>query len=283
MPLYRTCRLLASSPGVGIAPETTPVKYVPSMLNIQNAMWWNQRKSSYRASYREKSWLERTNWLSFNKVGGHPVLHRKYSREALQMALEMIPKDFQVADVPRPPQRVRAQSEGIVGRWYTNYWTLHSIKYQCLLASLSPSTSSSDLQSQNDFRASKKKLAGGSGTSSFPPASGPSLEWRWGERDQPMTNYEEPHMFVDFEETKALRDYRSRWININRSLVGMTQKMKNAEEEARYMSYKKTQEQFWSNRKVFINRVKSMNNQGSLSSSKDLPIKTFNIKAFLSE
>lgn len=278
MPLHSTFRLLASSPGVGIAPETTPVKYVPSMLNIQNTIWWNQKKSPYRATYREKSWLERSNWLASQKVGGRPVLQRKYSREALQMALEMIPKDFQVADVPRPPQRVRAHSEGIVGRWYTNYWTLHSIKYQCLLASSPHSSSSLETQQGQSGAPQETSTTDASRSSSSPP-----LEWRWGERDQPKTNYEQPHMFVDFEETKALRDYRSRWININRSLVGMTRRMKDAEEESRYMSYKRTQEQFWSNRKVFINRVKSMSNQGSLTSSKDLPIKTFNIKAFLTE
>lgn len=287
MALHNSFRLLASSPGVGIAPETTPIKYVPSMLNIQNSIWWNQRKSPYRATYREKTWLSRSNWSSFNKVGGNPVLRRKYSREALQMALELIPRDFQVADVPRPPQRVRAHSEGIVGRWYTNYWTLHSIKYQCLLASSpssssSASSSSSFVDDQNDdYNKDSRNMATDRVQTSSSHVH--PLDWRWGERDQPKTNYEQPHMFVDFEETKALRDYRSRWININRSLVGMTRKMKDAEEEYRYMSYKKTQEQFWSNRKVFVNRVKSMTNQGSLTSSKDLPIKTFNVKSFLSE
>lgn len=266
MPWYPTLRRLAVSPGVGIAPETTPVKYVPSMLRIENSMWWNQKQSPYRATYREKSWWERQRWGAFTK-SGRPVLQRKYSREALAMALEMIPEDFQVADVPRPPQRIRAQSEGIVGRWYSNYWTLHSIKYQCFLANLPCASSSGN----------------GEGSEAKKAITGPSLQWRWGERDRPRTNYEEPHMFVDFEETKAIRDYRSRWININRSLVGMTKRMKEAEEEQRYMSFKRSQEQFWSNRRVFVNRVKSMSNQGTLTSSKDLPIKTFNIKAFLSE
>lgn len=261
-PFQCTLRRLAVSPGVGIAPETTPVKYVPSMLNIQNMMWWNQKKTPYRATYREKTWLERSRWGAFTK-SGRPVLRQKYSREALQLALEMIPEGFEVSDVPRPPQRIRAQSEGIVGRWYSNYWTLHSIKYQCFLASPPASSSSSGDLNEND--------------------NSNTLVWRWGEREQPKTNYEEPHAYVDFEETKALRDYRSRWININRSLVGMTKRMKEAEEEARYMSFKRTQEQFWSNRKVFINRVKSMSNQGTLSSAKDLPVKTFNVKAFLSE
>lgn len=262
MTIGRSLCRLAASPGVGIAPETTPVKYVPSMLNIQNALWWNQRKSPYRATFRERTWIERSRWGSFNK-GEREVLQRKYSREALRMALEMIPKGFKVSHVPRPPQRIRAQSEGIVGRWYSNYWTLHSIRYQCFLANKGTDVSSSG------------EVEGGDDDSLLP--------WRWGERDQPKTNYEEPHMYVDFEETKALRDYRSRWINVNRSLVGMTKRMKEAEEESRYLSYKRTQEQFWSNRKVFVNRVKSMSNQGSLTSAKDLPVKTFNMKAFLNE
>ena len=154
----------------------------------------------------------------------------------------MIPEGFEVRDVPRPPQRIRAQSEGIVGRWYTNYWTLHSIKYQCQLA---------------------------------------NVEWKHGERFRPRTNYDEPYLFVDFEESKAVRDYRSRWMNVNRSLVGMTKKVKEAEEEKRFSRYKKRQDSFWSDRKMLIARVKSMAGQGLLDSSADLPVKTFNIKAFL--
>lgn len=235
---------LASSPGVGIAPETTPVKYVSSMLNIQNAKWWNGRgKGPYRATYNERSWLEKSRWGAFQK-GGRQILRSRYSPEALRAALAMVPPHFETCDVPRPPQRIRAQSEGIVGRWYTNYWTLHSIRYQCELA---------------------------------------GVEWPFGERQRPRTNYEEPHMYSDFEETKALRDYRSRWINVNRSLVGMSRRMKEAEEESRYLHFKKVQDTFWSNRKVLVNRVKSMHNQGTLQSAKDLPIRTLNIKAFLSE
>lgn len=235
---------LASTPGVGIAPETTPVKYVPEMLNIQNAMWWNQRgKPHYRSTFNEKSWLQKSRWGAFAKEG-RQVLRQRYSPEALKAALAMVPEGFETCDVPRPPQRIQAQSEGVVGRWYTNYWTLHSMRYQCQLA---------------------------------------GVEWPFGERQRPRTNFDEPHMYTDFEETKAIRDYRSRWINVNRSLVGMSKKMKETEEEARYMQFKKVQDTFWSNRKVLVNRVKSMHNQGTLRSAKDLPIKTLNIKAFLAE
>lgn len=243
MLLQRTLPRLASSPGVGIAPETTPVKYTPMMLNIHHSLWWDGKRQPYRATYRERSWLEVSRWGAFTK-SGRPVMRQRYSPEVLKAALAMIPEGFEVADVPRPPQRIRAQSEGIVGRWYTNYWTLHSVKYQCLLA---------------------------------------NIEWKHGERQRPVTNYEEPHMYVDFEESKALRDYRSRWINANRSLVGMTKRMRESEEEARFMQFKKVQDTFWSNRKVLVNRVKSMHNQGTLASAKDLPIKTLNIKAFLME
>lgn len=233
----------ASSPGVGIAPETTPVKYAPSMLNIRNMLWWNGKRNPYCATYREKSWLELSKSGAFQK-GSRPVMRQWYSAAALREALRMIPPGFEVADVPRPPQRIRAQSEGIVGRWYTNYWTLHSVKYQCMLA---------------------------------------HVDWTHGERQRPRTNYEEPYLYVDFEESKAIRDYRSRWINANRSLVGMSKRIKEAEEEARYMQFKRTQETFWSNRKVLINRVKAMHSQGTLGSPKDLPIKTISIKALMSE
>ncbi|KAH9600376.1 hypothetical protein LSM04_006978 [Trypanosoma melophagium] len=241
--LHRTSVLRAASPGVGIAPETTPVKYVPSMLNIQNMMWWNGRRSPYRATYREKTWYDVSRTAARTK-GGRAIMRQKYSPDALRLALAMVPAEFEVADVPRPPQRILAQSEGIVGRWYSNFWTLHAVKYQCMLA---------------------------------------GVEWPFGERQKPRTNYEEPFFFVDFEESKALRDYRSRWINVNRSLVGMSKRIKEAEEEARYMQFRRQQDTFWSNRKVLVNRVKSMYNQGTMTSAKDLPIKTLNIKAFLAE
>lgn len=241
--LQRTSGCLAASPGVGIAPETTPIKYVPSMLNIQNMMWWNGKRSPYRATYREKTWYD-VSRIGARTKGNRPVMRQKYSPEALRMALEMVPEGFEVADVPRPPQRILAQSEGIVGRWYSNFWTLHAVKYQCQLA---------------------------------------NVAWPFGERQRPRTNYEEPFFFVDFEESKAVRDYRSRWINVNRSLVGMTKRIKEAEEETRYMQFRKQQDTFWSNRKVLVNRVKAMHNQGTMASAKDLPIKTFNVKAFLAE
>ncbi|CUG01801.1 Hypothetical protein, putative [Bodo saltans] len=236
-------KALASSPGIGIAPETTPVKYTPSMLKLSHSKWYDGKSIPYRATFREKSWLDVSRRGAFNK--GHRVLlTNTYSPAALQEATKMIPSGFEVRDVPRPPQRIRAQSEGIVGRWFTNYWTLHSIKYQCQLA---------------------------------------RVPWEFGERQKPTTNYDEPFVYTDYEESKALRDFRSRWINVNRSLVGMSKRMKESEEEARFSKYRRVQETFWSNRKVLINRVKSMHNQGTLDTARDLPIKTFNIKAFLAE
>jgi hypothetical protein len=59
--------------------------------------------------------------------------------------------------------------------------------------------------------------------------------------------------------------------------------MKEAEDEARFMAFRKQQDGFWTSRKVLINRVKAMHNQGVLQSAKDLPIRSFNIQAFLSE
>eukprot|EP00796_Vickermania_ingenoplastis_P004677 gene4678-3370_t len=282
------------------------------MLNIQNMMWWNGKRSPYRATFRERSWLEKSSPKSYGRDPNVPVLQQKYSREALQMAVEMIPSAFRVADVPRPPQRIRAHSEGIVGRWYSNYWTLHSIRFQCFLANqgLHDDGSSSNRTPEEGgstatlHTTQKPALKGGEqqhtsavavgsvsssaaaavalpSEAAAQPNQRPSsiIAWHWGDREQPKTNYEEPHMYVDFEETKALRDYRSRWINIHRSLAGMTKRMKAAEEESRFLGFKRAQEQFWSNRKVFVNRVKSMANQGSITSAKDLPIKTFNLKA----
>ena len=236
---------LASTPGVGIAPETTPVKYVPQMLNIHNSMWWNGRRNPYVARYRETNWTRTFGGNAFaNGKGNKALLARNYSPQALEAALAMVPVGFEVRDVPRPPQRIKAQSEGIVGRWYSNFWTLHAVKYQCLLA---------------------------------------GVDWRFGERFKPTTNYDEPHFFVDFEESKLIRDYRSRWINVNRSLLGMTKRMKDVEEETRFINFKKQQDGFWSNRKVLVNRVKAMHTQGVLESAKDLPIRSFNVQAFLSE
>lgn len=240
--LRSSTRALASSPGIGIAPETTPVKYTPYMLNIQHSKWFDGLSNPYRATYREKNWLA----VSARRTakGNKSLLNTHYSPAALKEALKMIPEGFEVRDVPRPPQRILAQSEGVVGRWFTNYWSLHSIKYQCMLA---------------------------------------KVPWTHGERQKPVTNYDEPFVYTDFEESKAIRDFRSRWINVNRSLVGMSKRMKESDEEARFMKFKRVQETFWSNRKVLINRVKSMHQQGTLDTARDLPIKTLNIKAFLAE
>jgi hypothetical protein len=242
--LHYSKRALATSPGIGIAPETTPVKYTPYMLKIQHTKWFDGKSNPYRAKFREKSWLQVASRGSNLNKGNRVLLWKTYSPAALQEAITMIPEGFEVRDVPRPPQRIRAQSEGIVGRWFTNYWTLHSIKYQCQLA---------------------------------------KVPWAFGERQKPITNYDEPFVYTDFEESKAIRDFRSRWINVNRSLVGMSKRMKEAEEEARFMRFKRVQDTFWSNRKVLVNRVKSMHNQGTLDSANDLPIKTLNVRAFLAE
>ena len=121
--------LRASGPGIQIAPETTPVKFIPQMLPLKNSLWYNGIRNPFLGAYRERSWLhtwpaKRYGWEKFNRN----LLYRMYSPAALRAALDMIPPGFEVRDVPRPPQRILAQSEGIVGRWYTNYWTLHSIK-----------------------------------------------------------------------------------------------------------------------------------------------------------
>lgn len=240
MLLSRTRPLLASSPRKQICPETTPVRVTRQMLNRQDSVWWNGIKPQYAAAYVERTW-EHT-WPATEEgwvKGKAPVLHTRYSAAALREALTMIPPWFETGDVPRPPQRVRAQSEGIVGRWYTNYWTLHSVKFQCMLA---------------------------------------GIPWRWGERERPITNFEQPYAYVDYEESKALRDFRTRWINVHRSLVGMTKRMKEVEDEGRFIAYRRMQDRFWSDRRVLINRVKSMKAAGSVRQS-DLPIATMSLRA----
>lgn len=230
---------LASSPHLQLNPETTPIKVTRQMLNRQDAKWWNG-VTPMHASYVERTW-ERT-WPATERgwiKGKEPVLHTRYSAAALNEALRTIPPWFETSDVPRPPQRVQAQSEGIVGRWYTNYWTLHSVKYQCLLA---------------------------------------RIPWRFGERERPITNYEQPYAYVDYEESKALRDYRTRWLNVHRSLVGMTKKMKDAEDETRFITYKRMQDQFWSDRRVLVNRVKAMKTSKAIT-QRDVPIPTMNLRA----
>lgn len=241
----RTVRALAAHPDVPIAPETTPVKFHSRMIGVKHALWYDGKRHPYNAVYREKSWQQ--TWPSeeavatYNKDPMRPVMHEKYSREALQEALRMIPPWFRVSDVARPPDRIRAVSEGIVGRWYSNYWTLHSVKFQCLLA---------------------------------------GIPWLHGERDHPISNFEEPDHFVDFEESKAIRDYRTRWINVNRSMVGMSKQVKEAEEDNRFIEHKRIQELYWSNRKVLVQRVKAMRQSGMLKSAAELPIKSINIHAF---
>jgi hypothetical protein len=229
-----------SSPKMQIAPETTPVKVTRELLGYEDAVWWNGIRQRHLPEYTERAaknvWpAKQDDWIK----GRRTLLGSRYSAAALGEALAMIPAGFETSDVPRPPARIRAVSEGVVGRWYTNYWTLHSIKYQCLLA---------------------------------------RIPWRWGEREKPITNFEQPYIYVDFEESKALRDYRTRWINVHRSLVGMTKKMKDSEDEQRFVEYKRMQDQFWADRRVLISRVKSMKLAHTIS-QKDVPIPTMNLRA----
>lgn len=240
--LRKSQHALASTPHVQIAPETTPVKYHPQMLGIQRYLWFNKKRQPYRAIYRERTFEDRWPYRTDDwEKSGRDLLPRQYSPEALREALKMVPPFFETRDVPRPPQRVRAQSEGIVGRWFTNYWTLHSVRYQCMLA---------------------------------------SVPWEFGDRQRPLTNFDEPFLFVDFEESKAIRDYRSRWINVNRSLANMSKRMKEVEEETRFLAHKRTQEAYWSNRKVLINRVRAMVSQGTLEDARDLPVATMDVSKF---
>jgi hypothetical protein len=238
--LRKSCVCLAAGPRLQIAPETTPIKFTRELLEMQDAPWWNGVRPKMLPEFQERpmerAWpYKQDGWIK----GRAPVLHTRYSAAALQEALAMVPGWFETADVPRPPARIKAHSEGIVGRWYTNYWTLHSVKYQCMLA---------------------------------------RVPWRWGERERPMTNYEQPFVYVDYEESKAIRDYRSRWINVHRSLVGMSKKMKDAEDEARFVEYKRMQDQFWSDRRVLVNRIKSMKASNTITQA-DLPLSTMNLRA----
>lgn len=240
--MYRATRVAAKLPRLQVAPETKPVMWT---MHFKTGPWgytWNGVQSPYAAVYRETHHLDM--WPC--KEEGYTkknrsVLNRWYSPAALHEALAMIPPGFETRDVPRPPQRIRAHSDGIVGRWYTNFWTLHSIKYQCLLA---------------------------------------RIPWRHGERVRPTTNFEEPYYFVDYEESKMLRDWRSRWINANRSMVGMSKKVKEVEEENRYLRFKKLQDTYWTDRKVLINRVKSMRQSGALEEGDALPVATMRLRAF---
>ena len=60
----------------------------------------------------------------------------------------------------------------------------------------------------------------------------------------------------------------------------MSVKIKQANEENRYFAYKKKQDEFWSARKILINRVKAMRHSGSGVSAKELSITTFRVRAF---
>ena len=60
----------------------------------------------------------------------------------------------------------------------------------------------------------------------------------------------------------------------------MSVKIKQANEENRYFAHKKKQDEFWSARKILINRVKAMRHSGSGVSAKELPITTFRVRAF---
>lgn len=243
--LHRTVRRAASSPGRQVTEETKPIKFTNHMLPLRHAKWFDNQRGEYTAVYREKRFDEM--WpidrLSHEKPW-REVLKRKYSRAALEHVVDTIPPYFQVRDVPRPPQRIRAYSDGIVGRWFTNYWTLHAVKYQCLLA---------------------------------------GLPWRHGERHRPVSNFEEPFYYVDFDESRAIREWRSRWINVNRSLVGMSKRIRELDEDSRFISHKRLQDKYWSERRTLISRVKAMHQSGALTSSDPLPLKTMNIRAFDAE
>ena len=225
-------------PKYGISPETTPIKHTSYMLGShakgQHEWWWNNRLGEHDELYRERSksdtWPAKTEgW----EKGDEPVLHRWYSPEALKEAVDMIPPWFHAGDVPRPPQRIKAQSEGIVGRWYTNYWTLHSVKFQCKLA---------------------------------------KVPWHAGDRIRTRSNYDEPHFYVDYDESKMIRDHRSRWINIHRSMADGTKKVMLYEEEQRVKGHKKSQDLYWNQRKVLINRLKAMQNTGAVDRDEGIAV-----------
>jgi hypothetical protein len=223
--------------------DTKPVRFVPEMTRHFRAHWYNKSEPYYKPRRLTPVF---NHWPASRRTTRSPtywspVLTATYSREALQEATAMIPEWFETADVPRPPQRIRAHSEGIVGRWFTNYWTLHSVKYQCLLA---------------------------------------GLPWAHGERKPLVSNYEEPLYFVDFEESRAIRDHRSRWINVHRSMAGMTKKVKETREDDRFKFHKRITDKFWSDRRVFVNRVRSLRAGGEEMEQSTLPLKAFNFQAF---
>ena len=224
--------------------ETRPIRYTSAIMNTYHSLWFDGMKRPFEKEYQERRREDTWPWKTRGWEKGvdyQPVLTRRFSKEAIEKALEMVPDWFETSDVPRPPQRIKAVSDGIVGRWWSNYWTLHSMRYQCMLA---------------------------------------GIPWTFGQRERPLTNYDEPFYFVDFEESKAVRDYRSRWINVHRSMVGMSKKMREAEDETREKNYKRLQNKFWSERKVLITRVKAMKTSRTLKSKDEMPLKGMNLRAF---
>jgi hypothetical protein len=224
--------------------ETKPIRFVPEMLRVFHAPWWDGTTGVFREKRRLENWEKRwpvSEHNSRSPYEWHPILRKTYSKEALAEATKMVPEWFETSDVPRPPQRIAAHSEGIVGRWYTNYWTLHSVKYQCMLA---------------------------------------NVPWTNGERRPIVSNFEEPKYYVDFEESRAIRDYRSRWINVHRSMIGMTKRLKEVVEEDRFKVHKRHTDAFWSDRRVFLNRVRAMRVSGEEFDKAELPIPSLNFKAF---
>jgi hypothetical protein len=236
--MLRVSQVLRVLPQMQLTAETTPLRVTRNFYGNGKplyAMWWDGTQVETASEYHEKVFDKTWPYTSDGWVkGSRDVLPRWYSPAALKVALEMIPDGFEVADVPRPPERIKAQSEGIVGRWYTNFWTLHSMKYQCMLS---------------------------------------GIPWAYGERSKPKSNFDEPYFYVDYDESKMIRDYRSRWINIHRSMADSSKKVLDASQEDRFRKHKKVQDTYWASRKVFINRLKSMQTSGGLEAGDVMPIK----------
>lgn len=225
--------------------ETTPVRYLRYMDGQYHSKWFDGMIVNPYQPYRHRPWYSRwpacrRGWERSPKLFT-PLYEQQLSREALVEAQKTIPDWFHTSMVPRPPQRIKAQSEGIVGNWYGNFWTLHCMKFQCLLA---------------------------------------NVPWKHGERRRMRSNYDEPFYYVDVMESQALRDHRSKWINMHRSMAGMTKKIKDVDDERRFVDHKRLQDQFWSDRRVLLNRVRSMRGSGAIETADDLPVKTFNFRAF---
>ena len=264
--MLRTQIFYASSPKVSDPPRSAPLKFIPYMMpgvkNLNQRHWvdWQAwRPDPFRPVYREKNFLN--TWpgpqARHRKGRRTPLLPIRYSPEALQEAVKLVPDGFFskgfYKDVRRPPERIKAYSDGIVHDWWMNYWTLHSVRYQLKLCT------------RHLDEATKEKITDQTGA----------------ERVTRMTsNYDEYRMHVDYEETKLTRDYRSRWINIHRSLEGMSEKIRQVHEENRYHVHKKRMDDYWASRKILINRVKAMRHSGSKIRSHELPVPTFRVRAF---